>query len=205
MKTHQCAGTLLVALSLFATQHVTSAAELTFDDISGDIGGAVPLGYGGYWWTNMNYIDSTADFLGSNSGYENGAVSPPYVAYNNSGADASLLTLDDSTFTLVSAYFTGAWRDGLQVTVTGYRPLLPPLVLTFAVDTTAPSLVNFNWANVASLSFHSEGGTPHAGLQGSTNQFVMDNMVTSVPEPSSLVLGIAGVLLLGFTSRRLRR
>jgi hypothetical protein len=54
------------------------------------------------------------------------------------------------------------------------------------VNTTAPALVNFNYFGIDSVRFTSFGGTPHYYLKG--ENFVLDNLVITVPEPSKFVL-----------------
>ena len=70
---------------------------------------------------------------------------------------------------------------------------------TYAVNTTGPTLVNFNYMGIDQVNFISSGGMLHPGLGGGPGeQFVMDNLsITLVPEPSTFALvGLAAMSLI---------
>ena len=176
-------------------QQQAHSTVVTFDDLPGD-GYQIPNGYCGLNWNNFD-CDDGADI--PNSGYKNGIVTSPNVAYNAFGYVA---TISASPFTFNSAYFTGAWNDGLTVAITGYLSGNVVDEKSFIVNFSGPTLEVFNWADVDELSFASNGGTPHSG--GGGEQFVMDNFTyNAVPEPSTRVLvGIGAVSLLAYGWRR---
>jgi hypothetical protein len=180
------------------------AGTLTFDDISCN-GTQVPSGYGGLNWNNMYCLNASTE---PPSGYQNGMVSSPNVAYNAFGNTA---VVSDTSFTLNSAYFTGAWNDGLNITVTGYDSGHVQIdTTTFVVNTSGPTFETFNWTGLAELDFSSFGGTPH-GYNGQGTQFVLDNMTINQPvgaaDPSSTLLlsiNLLGAALVGL-AWKLRR
>ncbi|HTI50020.1 MAG TPA: PEP-CTERM sorting domain-containing protein [Planctomycetaceae bacterium] len=169
---------------------------ITFDDLPGGFS-LVPNGYGGLDWSN--FIDVDGNSLLAGSGFRNGIVSSPNIAFNGGGNPA--LFSSTSPFTFVSGYLTGAWRDGLSIEIQGY--LAGNLVhdSTITVNTTGPTLFAPNWQNVDTVQFLSSGGTTHPGLTGDGAQFVLDSLTVGhpVPEPSTLVLlSSLAVSLIGF-------
>lgn len=180
------AGSILLAGSLGA-----QAAILDFE------GGSL----GGFTGSNIYTLNSSVEQ--TNSGYANGTVSGNYVAYNGYGDSASLSSL--SSFLFTGAYFTGAWNDGLSITVNGFLGGVATLSKTFVVDSLAPTWESFGW-NVDSLSFSSAGGVAH-GYDGAGNHFAMDNftyneVLSSVPEPETYAMFALGLGLLSVFGRR---
>ena len=179
------AGSILLAGSLGA-----QAAILDFE------GGSL----GGFTGSNVYTLDTSSY---QNSGYTNGVVSGKYVAFNGYGSNASLSSL--SSFLFTGAYFTGAWNDGLSITVNGFLGGVATMSKTFVVDSLAPTWQSFGW-NVDSLSFSSTGGVDH-GYGGGGNYFAMDNftyneVLSSVPEPETYAMFAVGLGLLGVFGRR---
>lgn len=111
-------------------------------------------------------------------------ISQLNVAYNGFGDPAQLSNV--SPFELSSGYFTGAWRDGLQLEVKGY--IGPTLAYdnTYTLSATAPSLLNFDYFGVTSVDFISSGGTHHPGYVPDGTQFVMDNLTVVPPVELSI-------------------
>ncbi len=194
MKTILLAAAFAVALPAQA-----ATTLLTFDTLSG-FSDEIGNGYGGLQWSNFYSQDAVS--LPS-SGYKFGMVSERVIAYNGGGSPASISSNTD--FRLLSGYLTGAWNNGLTVTVQGYNNSTLIFTQNFVVPTTAPTLVSFNNAFVDSVVFSSGGGTP-AGYIGSGTHFVLDNLTlgasAAVPEPQSWALMIAGFGLVGVSMRR---
>lgn len=128
------------------------------------------------------------------SGYQAGVVSSPNIAFNGSGDPASITS--SNPFTFNSAYFTGVFRNGLSITVTGLHNGVLVGSDTFTVSAYAPTLEIFDFANVTEVDFSSAGGTQVYGF--GFNQFSMDNVkVNAVPEPSNYALfGLGAVVLI---------
>jgi hypothetical protein len=200
MKVTLLSMAILVGSICFAGR--ARADVITFDDLSASEAPITGV-YHGLTWTNFWVLNTTS--LGP-SGYVNGTVSKPNVAFNAAGAPA--LTAG-SAFTFNSAYFTGAWNDGLSITVVGKALGVTLDSITFVVGTSSPTLETFGWSGIDELDFSSGGGTPH-GYAGSGTQFAMDNMTingsSAVPEPRLLLPLIAGFFgLISFHRFRLKR
>ena len=138
---------------------------ITFDDLATggyEYSGSIPNGYYGLQWGNFLAMD--APNFGP-SGYLNGMVSANNVAYNWYGNPASLA---GGLFDLNSAYLTAAWSDGLQVRVQGFVGTTLTYDNTYTLNTTAPTLINFNYLGIDKVYFYPEwpGG----------NWFVIDNL-----------------------------
>jgi hypothetical protein len=192
---------VVVGLTLVITAEPANAAMtvgvLTFDDLPNPGGGIpIPNGYGGGNWSNMYYLKSSA--LPPNSGYQNGMVSSPNVAYN-AFANPALVT--DGTFDFKGAYLTAAWRDGLNIKVEGYLGATQLYTQTVVVNHTGPTWFAFNYSGIDTLKFSSWGGTEVPNLGGSGAHFAMDNF-TVVPAPGAVLLGGIGAGLVGWLRRR---
>jgi hypothetical protein len=182
---------------------------ITFDDLPSPGAGSmvVPNGYAGLQWDNFRYLDPVLQGI-QNSGYYHGMISAPQVAYNSFGDPA---TISGGSFNLLSAYLTGGWNDGLQVEVQGFAGGTQIYDNTYTVNSTAPSLINFEYLGIDSVRFSSFGGLGHAGYVGAGEQFALDMMTIEViPEPSGFALtGVAAALLViclrGVGCRRNRR
>lgn len=183
------AGSILLAGSLGA-----QAAILDFE--GGSLGG-----FSGSNLYTLNSSTSGSQILAS--GYKSGTVSGNYVAYNGSAMAASLSSL--SSFLFNGAYFTGAWNNGVSITVNGFLGGVATLSKTFVVDSLAPTWQSFDWT-VDRLSFSSAGGV-NQGYGGSGSHFAMDNftyneVLSSVPEPETYAMFAVGLGLLGAFARR---
>jgi hypothetical protein len=94
-------------------------------------------------------------------------------------------------FNLDSAYCTAAWNDNLQLEVKGYAGTTLVYDNTYVLSPVTPTLIQFNYFGVNQVDFLPSGGTP---VFGTGEQFVIDNMVVAVPEPSFLSLVLLGGL-----------
>jgi hypothetical protein len=199
-----CFLALLSVLLLFGSTEAAFASNpvtLGFDDLANPPPGGMPIRvpYGGLQWNNFNYVNGlTYTFP---NGYSNAVVSAPNVVYNGGAEPASL---SGGIFDLDSAYLTGAWNDFLQVEVKGFFGTILVYDNTYTVDSTAPTLINFNYFGISSAEFSSSGGVPHGYIGGTGEQFAMDNLtITFVPEPSTLALaGLGAAALIVFRRRR---
>jgi hypothetical protein len=184
---------LNVFLCVFLLCGITASAEvINFDDLT-DNGSGTPITgvYHGLTWSNF-YVLNTTLYPINPSGYQNGTVSAPNVAYNGFG-DAAMTM--GSVFDFNSAYFTAAWNDGLDITIVGKLGGVTEDTTTFTVDTSGPTLETFNWTNIDELDFSSAGGVNH-GYSGAGTQFALDDMTingTTVPEPHLLLFLIVGL------------
>jgi hypothetical protein len=186
------------ALCISLTGSARANIMINFDDLTTSSAALISNGYQGFDWNNFAVLNTTAEYnsYGTN-GYTNGTISAPNVAAN----DHDPASMSSTTpFTFNSAYFTGAWNNGLNITVMGLRNGLTEDTTTFTVSSTAPTLETFNWANIDELDFSASGGTS-AGYSGAGEYFAMDNMTLNgpvpapAPEPESWLLLGSAVLL----------
>lgn len=166
----------------------------------------IPNGYMGLDWDNFSTIDGSFDPF-TNSGYANGAVSGPRVAYNIAGSTASIAS--GTPFDLVSGYFAAAWNDGLVLTILAYRSGSLVGSDSFAVYTSGATFRTFHFHGIDTVTFSSAGGTLNPNVTGSGMQFTMDSLTIllpsqTVPEPGSTALLGGGLALLAFLATRLR-
>jgi hypothetical protein len=184
LKTVVLGGALMAAPACFA-------GVITFDDIAVAPAPYVLItnGYQSLDWSNFYAAYAPGD---PNSGYLAGMVSPPNVAFNGGGNPASFSSV--TPFTLTSAYFTGAWNDGLNITIQGLNGATVVDSTTIVVSATSPTLYSFDWTGLTAVDFASSGGTPHPGYDGAGTQFALDNLtINAVPEPSTALLTCIGL------------
>ncbi|HET6900770.1 MAG TPA: PEP-CTERM sorting domain-containing protein [Vicinamibacteria bacterium] len=191
---------LSIALGVLAPA-AAQATVVGFDDL-GPCCSPIPNGYAGLDWNNFYSIQDN-ELPGS--GYDNGTVSPHNTAFNWFANPASISS--GTPFTFNSAYLTAAWNNGLSIKVDGLLGSSLLYTNTVVVDTTGPTLFNFNYSGVDTVLFTSFGGT-NADLGGSGAHFAMDDMTidaAAIPEPTVLTLYGIGLVGLRFAARRRQR
>jgi hypothetical protein len=149
------------------------ATTLTFDNLPSSLEGPIPNGYGGLDWLNFDYLDSSTE--APVSGYSHGTVSAPNVAFNAFSEPSSV---SGTSFNFIGADLTGAWNNGLSVTVDGYDHNVLVDQETVVVNTNTPTWFEFNFNGITDLVFSSSGGVS-AGYDGSGTHFAMDNFTYS--------------------------
>lgn len=189
MKRHSRLLFLAVAVLMFGLA-ANAGQVMTFDELPGlNCCYAVPNGYFGMSWSNMYYLDAPT-YSGNPSGYLNGMVSPPKVAFNGYASPAEMYAA--GPFYLYGAFFTGAWNDQ-YVEVKGYLAGNMVFDDTFWTLYAGPTWHDFGAAYVDTVWFYSLGGS----------QMAIDNITVS-PEPGTLLLMGSGILgALGVIRRKL--
>lgn len=184
---------------------VYAQGTLTFDDLSLPFYGQtepVPNGYGALQWVNFYAVNPANSFQGpSGSGFQNAVVSSDNVIWNGGGNPAGISS--SSLFNLYSAYLTADWMNGLQLDVQGYTGNVLTYDEVYTINTTAPTLLAFDYLGVNQVTFTASGGTPVYTSSGS--EFAIDNMTVAVPEPSAVSLLLitgAGIGFFRSISRR---
>lgn len=197
---------LLVGLVLAGFGLNAQAALLDFDDPSLTSGTDLSS-YGGLMWSNVRILDPSTDVIFNGSGFANGRVSAPNVAFNLGGSLASLAS--SSPFVLNSGYFTAASRNGLTIDFVGSASGTTQFMKSVSVDVLAPLLVTFDWAiDLLEISTRCETGcTTPSDIENFGTQFVLDNLRinepnNSVPEPGMLTLLGSGLLGMAWMRRR---
>jgi len=170
---------------------------LTFDDLPttppgpGEAGtGPIPNGYGGLNWGTFNVIDGLA--VDHSYGYYTGVVSPSDVIFNTFGAPASISN-PYGLFDLDSAYLTAALNlsTPLNIEVQGFNGATMLYDNTYAVDNTGPTLINFNYDGINSVTF----------ITAPPQAVAIDNLMVTVPEPSVMGLIGIGLMVMGLRLR----
>jgi hypothetical protein len=131
-------------------------------------------------------------------------MSPPNEAYNEWGTPANFSS--PTPFTFTSAYITGAWNSGLNITIQGFNGATMVDSETIVVSSTAPTLETFNWSGLTEVTFNSFGGTPNPTYDGFGTQFALDNLTINAPTPEpsgSLLVGV-GLAALTLLRKRIR-
>ncbi|MFQ6333116.1 hypothetical protein [Methylophilus sp. 3sh_L] len=206
----------LYCVTLHSSLANAAATLVNFDDLDANIYGSVsvPYNYAGLNWSNFSVIDGVkfrtstvyyespsgfTSFSLPKSGYESGVVSSSAVAFNDSGFDAYISSYLNDSFTLNSFYITAAWRNELNIEVTGYLNGFQTNSILLITSREAPTLVTLNWKNVNQIKFHSFGGVSNGPFVANNGlQFALDNLsyrVTAVPESKAVELLLLGVII----------
>ena len=195
-----CALCGAIALAAMLLAGPASAKLYTFDEFGPLI---QPVGhYKGLDFNNFDTLAPSAYPWMSTTGYAHGLVSPNNIAFNDNGGPASI-TDPSGHFTLVSAFFTSAWIDGLKLQIEGLDNGVIKFTKTLFLNTESPKKIYFNWAGLDAVKFVSS----YCGCSDKGRQFVMDNLklVTGVPEPSTWALMLTGFAGVGVMIRSTRR
>jgi hypothetical protein len=184
---------LCIAITIHvATVLAEAASLLTFDGLPtpqvlpGLNYGPIPNGYGGLRWNNFGALDGS--IRPTKEGYHAGIVSPNNVAFNFYGKPATISSAT-SLFDLNSAYLSlGLNLDTpLHIEVQGYRGATILYDHTFTVDRFAPTLLTFDYFGIDRATF----------ISSPEQQFAMDNLIVTIPEPSLVGFLIASIIGVG--------
>jgi hypothetical protein len=199
--------TLTIACVVLSVATPSVQAQLiTFDDlpVNGACGAAfITNGYQGLDWSNFSWLAGTD--CSANNGYINGTVSRPHVAFNAFGNPASF---SRATTFAWSGYLTAAWRNAVDVTITGMLGTTTVYTDAFQLGIAGPTLKTYGLA-VDQVIISASGGINPGGLGGDGTQIAFDdvNVVTAgvVPEPGTVVLFATGLVVIAGAARRRRQ
>jgi hypothetical protein len=175
-----------VWIVLLVTNAASNAASLwTFDELATpeDIPGlnysTIPDGYGGLSWSNFGVLDGS--IRPASEGYHTGLVSPNNVAFNFYGDPASI-SLSGGLFNLDSAYLALALNldTSLSVQVQG---LVGGTLLydnTYTVHRDVPTFIDFDYRGIDRVVF----------ITSPAQQFALDNLTVTIPEPEPTTVGV---------------
>jgi hypothetical protein len=181
-----------------------NATVLTFDDVDpSDADVVIPNGYGGLNWSNFETLDPVAGGV-ENNGYLAGTTSGTFIAFTTYGMPGSISA--SSPFDLIGGNFTGAWREGLQLTITGFRNGVEEHAITLTLQSTAHLAAVLGWHGVDLVTFSAAGGINHSYATGDGTQFAIDDLqVASTPIPGTLLLLVTGLGVFGGVAGASRR
>jgi hypothetical protein len=122
------------------------------------------------------------------------------VASNIQGDDASFSRA--ALFNFGGAFLTAAWRNNLQVEVSGFLNGVKKYGTSLTLGTDEATYFAFNYLGVDQVLFHSAGGVP-AGYGSSGLSIAVDDITytnaKATPIPGAIWLlgsGLAGILCL---------
>ena len=141
------------------------------------------------------------------SGYNYGAVSGQNALFDFYDKDIVITKTGGGLFDLTSAFMTAAWQNGLKVNVSGWLNGKVVNSMDLILNATTPTAATqFNFLGIDKVVFGFKDLGVHANLQGSGNQFAVDNLVlnpvAAVPEPSTYAMMFAGLGAIGLMVRR---
>ena len=176
----RCAGATLLTFDELPTPQVLPGLNYT----------TIPSGYGNLLWNNFGVLNGI--IRPANEGYHAGTVSPDNVAFNLYG-DPATISFGAGLFNLDAAYLTAALNLDtiLDIQVQGFAGTTLLYNNTYSVNRSAPSLINFGYVGVDRVTF----------ISSPAQQFAMDNLTVTIPEPSTIglmILNAAGFGLSGF-------
>ena len=209
----------IISLGLFAGISTTAAAQqVTIEGTGGFLTGS----YVGFNWANA-YVENPFIGYGSLPTGMRTVVSGTNVLLNGGGQALSISSA--SQFNLNSGTFGAAWTNGLTMNVKGYNGGALLYDKNFSLNWNVAQNLSLNLHGVDNVVFSSFGGTVDPSFAWDSNQsFVADNLnfgendyrvlvdegdfgvsVSVVPEPMTVSLMAAGLLVLGSVQSRRRR
>lgn len=144
---------------------------ITFDDLTNAT--AISNGYRNINWTNAYTV-----FIPTNTtGYYTATVSKNYTSFNVGGNIMTMTSANGSLINLYSAAFASAWRDNLELTITGYNSNTVIANNTFILQVFSLSnLTLVGYVGLDKITFITSNGTPRTGLSLTGSQYAMDNV-----------------------------
>ncbi|CAF2243979.1 unnamed protein product [Rotaria magnacalcarata] len=140
----------------------------------------IPIIYRGLKWNKISYMDkSYAIKTCPKSGYTTSfdSCGNLYLAYLKDEASISIESTTE-TFTLISLDACAAWKDDLELTITGYRSLALTDTHTVTLLVDRPQHILLEWDNLDKIIFKSSGGTtdPDSLARANDTQVVINQL-----------------------------
>ena len=175
----------LVGASALVLSMSSSAAVLTFDDLTSASFGVVPTAYAGYTFNNWTYINNPPYWYPSASGTT--------ILYNTDSSSAEILF---GGLVDVDSVFLADYSTSNNVTLQGFAGAT--LKYTAPLSPVAGSMTQYfiNFVGIDRFVF----GIPNG--QYAFIDSIEVNSSTPVPEPVSLLLLAAGGVAMGLSRRR---
>jgi hypothetical protein len=190
--------TILLSLCVLAISSAAFGSVITFSDLSGT---TVPNGYAGFDWTNFDHMMGMLDPLASG-----GVVGPPVPAQsfvmNHAGQIASFGSTAE--FSLSSIWLATNWSSQLHLEVVGLLGGTAVHSMIVDLQSGQPLIVNFNWSGIDGVRFVPIAPASVAGSTEFAMTDVVINQAPAVPEPSTLLLIVPALGLVGNKLRRSR-
>jgi len=214
----------LLSLSLVAGISSTAAAQqVNFDDLTGYLT-MIDSPYAGFTWNNA-FIMHPGIVYGfpAAGGFGTALSSGDRVMGNASGL---AMTISRGTsFNLLSGMFAAGWTNGLNLNVKGFSGANQLYNQDYILNWSTASNLELNLFGVDNVVFSSSGGTvDDQFVRDSNHGFAADNLefadgplvqnkfvdgdigdLAVVPEPMTVSLMAAGLLVLGGVQARRRR
>ncbi|MBB96293.1 MAG: hypothetical protein CML68_17080 [Rhodobacteraceae bacterium] len=157
---------------------LSDAPSITFEDLSAPDAttGALPDDYAGFGWDGFHFVALDETPAAETGGMT--ATSGDTVIANTPGRMAALSR--DTAFDLESLSLSAAWRDGLQVTVSGYRDGTYLGYEVFSAPHGSARTVYLDdgiFDEVTYVLFTATGGSAMPGIPDNGPQYALDDLV----------------------------
>ncbi|CAF3336864.1 unnamed protein product [Rotaria socialis] len=140
----------------------------------------IPSIYRGLAWNKISYMDkSYAVKTCPKSGYVTSfdSCGSVHIAYLKDEASISIESTTE-TFTLISLDACAAWKNDLELTITGHRNLALIDTHTVTLFVNRPQHILLEWDNIDKIIFKSSGGTtdPDSPTSANDTQVVINQL-----------------------------
>lgn len=186
-------ASVLVGLLGWALQAQAAVILMNFDGVTSNaaVNEFYNGGTDGAGASGVNYGVSYHDFLTTDGAF--GQTSLPNLAYNGAELAVANVAAGFTSLTFTSGAFSASYMD-VYSGLSGTGTLLGSAQLGNNPNAFAPTSVTFSGV---ALSFVLRGGEGQAGID--------DVLITTVPEPETYGMMLAGLALVGVAARRKQR